>query len=261
MNRKPVVESAIIIAVFFFAFYGRKWISSTIAAPDLTLFWKVAFFYAWWVIPTLITIGLLYGFKGILREIGIERGFLTGLIFSAFVTLPMFVSSALIGQIDDSLSLASLFHETLLAGFMEEYFFRGFLFGLLFRKAGWGFIPAGVSGAFLFGLGHIYQGSTFAETLGVFIVTAMGALWFAWLYIEWNENLWIPIFLHGFMNLSWGLFEVSQNALGGWYTNFFRMITIAVSIVVTIRYHRKCGLRIRRRTLFYGFQSMAAERK
>lgn len=90
-------------------------------------------------------------------------------------------------------------------------------------------------------MGHLYQGVSFGQTTGVFIVSAMGAVWFAWLYVE-LDNLWIPIFLHVFMNLSWTLFDVSDNALGGIYVNIFRAITIALTILITIRFHKKGGL-------------------
>lgn len=113
----------------------------------------------------------------------------------------MLVSSAFIGQIPEDFKILPLLHQTLFAGFMEEYLFREFLFGILFRKLAWGFIPASILSAFIFGLGHIYQGFTFLVTTGVFLVTSIGAIWFAWLYIECNNNLWVPIFLHVLMNL------------------------------------------------------------
>ncbi len=131
---------------------------------------------------------------------------------------------------------------TLVAGFFEEYFFRGFLFGILFRKLKWGFVPASILGGIIFGIGHLYQSSTLIETIGIFAITTMGAIWFSWLYTEWENNLWVPIFLHILMNLSWILFEVSDNVLGGLYTNFFRIITIALTIIITIRYHKNKGL-------------------
>ncbi len=73
------------------------------------------------------------------------------------------------------------------------------------------------------------------ESIGVFSVTFLGAAWFAWLYVEWNNNLWVPITLHSLMNLYWGLFTLEDNALGGIWANVFRGMVIAISIVVTIR--------------------------
>lgn len=238
------------ILTFLIAIYGNRILSQyfTISIPSNYI--KIAYIYLWWILPTTLIAGLFYGFNKICHTIGIQKGFKTGFLFSIITVSPMFISSAFIGHIEEDLKLLTLFQQTLFAGVMEEYLFRGFLFGILFRKLGWGFIPASVLGALIFGLGHIYQGSTFPETIGIFLVTSIGAVWFAWLYIEWNENLWIPIFLHILMNLSWALFEISNNALGGYYTNLFRIVTIALTIIITIRYNRKRGLQINRKNLW-----------
>jgi len=77
---------------------------------------------------------------------------------------------------------------------------------------------------------------------GVFAVTFLGAAFFAWFYAEWDFNLWVPIFLHTFMNLAWTLFTVSENAAGGLAANIFRDLTIAAAIAGTILYKRREGL-------------------
>ena len=43
------------------------------------------------------------------------------------------------------------------------------------------------------------------------------------------------------MNLSWTLFNVSENALGGIYTNIFRIATIVLTVIATIIYNNKKG--------------------
>ncbi len=250
MRRKTIINSIIIIITFLISFFGRQILSHFIKISFPSAVWQVAFSYLWWIVPTVLILGLLYGFKNIASDIGIHKGVFTGLLFSIITVLPMLVSSAIIGQISEDLNLGELIQTTIFAGFMEEYLFRGFLFGILYRKTGWGFIPASILGALIFGLGHIYQGSTFLETTGVFLVTSMGAVWFSWLFIEWNENLWIPIFMHTLMNFSWVLFEVSSNALGGFYVNLFRVITIALTVIITLFYDKKTGLRINRNNLF-----------
>ncbi len=200
-------------------------------------------------LESTLVLGVLYGFKNIPENLGLNNGLITGLLFSIITVSPMIVSSSIIGKIGDNLDFGTLLHNTFIAGFFEECFFRGFLFGILFRKLKWGFIPASILGGVIFGLGHIYQGSTFIETIGIFAITTIGAVWFSWLYIEWANNLWVPIFLHTLMNLSWILFEVSDNALGGLHMNIFRIITIALTIIITIRYHKKRGLNINRKNL------------
>lgn len=249
MSRKATIDSIIVILTFSIAFYGKRILSEYYTISISSDYLKIAYSYLWWVLPTVLITGLLYGFSNIFYNIGIQTGLKRGLLFSIITVLPMLLSSAIIGQIGEDLNVLRLVHQTIFAGLMEEYLFRGFLFGILFRKLGWGFIPASILGALIFGLGHIYQGSTFLETTGVFFITSIGGIWFAWLYIEWNNNLWVPIFLHILMNLSWGLFEVSNNALGGFYTNLFRIITITLTIIITIKYNQKNGLRINSKNL------------
>jgi len=249
MSKKTIIDSIIVILTFSIAFYGKRILAEYYTIPISSEYLKIVYSYLWWVLPTALITGLLYGVRNIFYNIGIQTGLIRGLLFSIITVLPMFLSSALIGRIGADLNVLHLVHQTIFAGLMEEYLFRGFLFGLLFRKLGWGFIPASILGALIFGLGHIYQGSTFLETMGVFLITSIGGVWFAWLYIEWNNNLWFPIFLHILMNLSWGLFEVSSNALGGFYTNLFRIISIALTIIITIKYNQKKGLRINSKNL------------
>lgn len=247
--RKIVAYSVIIVLTFIIAYFGKSVLHSYVHIELPTFFLKVAYSYIWWIVPTSLILGILYGFNDLLKNLGLNKGFLIGFIFSLITVFPMIISSAIAGTIDDNLNFGELFQKTFCAGFFEEFLFRGFLFGILFRKLQWGFIPASILGALIFGFSHIYQGSTPSETLGIFLVTAMGAVWFSWLYIEWNANLWVPIFLHSFMNLSWTLFDMSENALGGGFTNLFRVITIALTIIITIRYHKKTGLQITRKNL------------
>jgi len=237
--KKKIIYSIVIILTFLFIFYGKRILNNFIEISFSSDIAKIAYYYSWWIIPVAITLSFLFGFKNIIKELRIHKGFLFGLGFSFVTVLPMFISSAIIGDIDKNLDFTSLIHKTILAGFFEEFLFRAFLFGILFRKLGWGFIPASMLGAVVFGLGHLYQGSTFTESLTVFLVTSMGAVWFAWLFIEWRENLWLPIFLHIFMNLSWILFEVSNDASGNLYTNIFRIITITLTVTITIIYNKR----------------------
>lgn len=249
MRKQIIVNSIVVVVTFTVAFYGKGILNSYFPLTFSTSLLKVASSYLWWILPSLFVIGILYGFKNIPENFGLKKGLIIGFLFSIITVLPMFVSSALIGKIAEDLDFGTLLHYTLIAGFFEEYFFRGFLYGILFRKLKWGFIPASTLGGLIFGLGHVYQGSTPLETLGVFAITSIGAVWFSWLYTEWDTNLWVPILLHTFMNLSWILFEVSDNALGGIYTNLFRAITIALTIAITIRYHKERGLKIKRKNL------------
>ncbi len=239
MNFKKYYNSLAIIGTFLFAFYGKSILFKLFGISVTDEVGNVLISYAFWVIPAIILIPILYGKENIFKELGISKGFGFGLLFGAITTAPMWISSAILGDFNSSLTPFLFLRKSLFAGFFEEILFRGFLFGLLFRKEGWGFIPAFVIGAVVFGLGHLYQGTSFSEIIGVFLITSVGAIWYSWLYIEWKENLWVPIFLHTFMNLSWVAFDVANNVLGNFGPNIFRILTIVIVTVITIRIGKK----------------------
>lgn len=142
MSRKTIIDSTIVILVFLIALYGKNILSNYFTISISSDYFKIAYSYLWWILPTVLITGLLFGYNKICDNIGIQKGFRKGLIFSIITVLPMLIGSALIGHIAEDLKPLRLIHHTLIAGFMEEFLFRGFLFGILFRKLGWGFIPA-----------------------------------------------------------------------------------------------------------------------
>ncbi len=241
MQQKRAIQSVLVILTFFFSIYGKKALNSiyniSFSSPMISMIYG----YLWWLIPPILLIGILYGFRNIFKEFNLDKNISVGFYFALISTLPMIISSYFLGEFDKNLTLTTFLHYTIIGAFMEEFLFRGFIFGILFRKLKWGFIPASMLGGVVFGIGHLYQGSNFLESFSVFIVTFIGALWFAWLFIEWKENLWIPIFLHIFMNLSWTVFNVGINAAGDSKTNVFRTITIILTIILTIVYNKKTG--------------------
>lgn len=243
--KSNLLRSALVILTFLVAYYGKRVTGFSFESVQV----NTALYYTWWIVPTALVAGLLYGFKNLPGTLGLDKSVLKGLGFAAIAVAPMFVGYAIIGQFNPDLNGFQLLRGTMFAGFFEEWLFRGFLFGILFRKLGWGFIPAGILGALFFGIAHIYQGSSLAHSAGIASVTAIGALWFAWLFIEWEENLWVPVFLHALMNLSWVLFDISDNALGDGYANVFRIITIAATVILTIRRIKSKGASINRTNL------------
>lgn len=235
------LKSMVVILIFLLAVFGKDVFQAYLPFRIGTPLLKILHAYSWWFFPGALCTGLLFGFSKIGSNLGFSPYPIKAFLFSLVSVSPMLVSSAIVGGFNENLTFLQLLHGTLLAGLMEEFLFRGFLFGLLFRKLGWGFIPAGLIGALIFGWAHLYQGTTVVETLGIFLVTFLGALWFAWLYIEWNNNLWVPIFLHILMNLSWMLFDVGENALGDILTNVFRVATIVITVLMTIRHRKQIG--------------------
>lgn len=203
-------------------------------------------------IPIYAGIVLMHRFKGFFHSLGLDKSILKGIAIPLFFTLPMFIGFAIVFSFNSGVTLNEILVKVIAAAFFEELFFRGFLFGQIFRYTRLGFVPAIILGAVLFAAAHLYQSRELATLIGVFAVTFMAALLFAWLYAEWKYNLWVPIFLHLFMNLSWMLFSVSDNALGGVYANAFRVMTIALAISFTVIYkiRKKIKLEVNRETVW-----------
>lgn len=189
--------------------------------------------------PPLIVAALLFGPGKALTALGLTasplKGFAVGfaatlLLAGVFaVTAPLQLTE----RINPAFAITAV-RGAVLPGFFEEVFYRAFLFGFLFRFAGWGFLPAALIGAVIFGAGHLYQSTDPAEAAGIFAITAIGALWFAWLYVEWDYNLWVPVSIHLLMNFWWEFFDVADTALGPASASAARLAVILISIVLTV---------------------------
>ena len=175
------------------------------------------------------------------NKLGFNRSLITGLGYATACVLPMFIGFAFLFAFNSEIEIDAILVKVIAAGFFEELFFRAFLFGMLYRYTNLGFIPSVLLGALFFGFVHMYQSTEFMELLGIFGVTFIGAVIFAWAFAEWQFNIWVPIFLHLLMNLAWDLFNVSATALGDSYANVFRLITIILIFLITIVYKKKRG--------------------
>ncbi|WP_163515734.1 CPBP family intramembrane glutamic endopeptidase [Gelidibacter japonicus] len=173
------------------------------------------------------------------EKLGLNASIVKGVIFSLICTAPMFIGFAFLFSFNHDLSLNEFLVSGIAAAFFEELYFRGFLFGLAFKYSRLGFFWSVISGAILFAAIHSYQSQEIETLIGIFLTTFLGAVIFAWVYVEWNFNLWTAIGVHFFMNVSWMLFSVSDNALGDVYANIFRIITIILIFGLTIIYKKR----------------------
>ncbi len=237
MNKK-LIFSFIIIGTYLVFYYGIRQL------PRPEDFWmRFAMFNA---LPIIITLGITYllhrGKMPLPEALGLNTPIFTAIKIAFIMTLPMMIGYGFMTNFTFSITFSTFFLGCLWAAFSEEIVYRAFLFGQLFRFGKWPFLMAGMLNALIFGFGHLYQANgDFTAAVLIFLTTAMGGLWFAWLYIEWDNNLWIPMGLHFFMNLWWSLFDVSDNAAGGIYSNIFRIATIVISIIWTIRRAKRRG--------------------
>lgn len=212
-----------------------------------------AYFVAYLLVGTPLFVATFYLHrKAFFVSLGLRFGFFKGMFIALLATLPMLVGYATTYPLNENITAGGLAQGVIFAALFEELYYRAFFFGLLFRYTGLGFFPALLLGALTFASNHLYQSGELATMSGIFITTLMGAGLFAWAYVEWNNNLWVPIFLHFFMNLFWYVFDAGDNALGPLLSNVFRYLTVAVIIIGTILYKRKKGqqLAVNRQTLW-----------
>lgn len=188
------------------------------------------------IIPMTVSLLCLHKPSDILVSMGLNKNIFKGLGFALICCSPLIIGFPLIGSFDNSLSFDRFFRTIVLAAFLEELIFRGFLFGQLYRYGKVGFVWAVIFPAVLFGLGHLYQGHSIVSSLLAFGVTALGALYFSWVYVKCDYNLWIPIGLHLFMNLCWTVFPVegNVNAVGSMMPNILRIVSILLTIALII---------------------------
>jgi membrane protease YdiL (CAAX protease family) len=204
-------------------------------------------------LPLFIGVGIIHPFKSIIRSLGLNGSLKTGIGFPLACTLPMFIGYAIVFPFNNDISGREIIVGAVAAAFFEELYYRGIFFGQLFRYSRLGFIPAITIGAIVFAVGHLYQSREISTMIGIFLTTFLGAILFAWIYAEWKYNLWVPVFLHFFMNLFWMLFSAGDNALGGLYANVFRVITIVLVIGLTVLYKLRKGekFEVNRHTLLF----------
>ena len=118
--------------------------------------------------------------------LGLESNFAKGFLVAIISVLPLYIVFPIIGTINPDLTFSLLVRKSLLPGFIEELLCRAFMFGLFFRYAKIGFFWATLFPAALFGLAHTYQGHDMISSLAAFGVTFIGAVYFSWMYAEWE---------------------------------------------------------------------------
>lgn len=244
----PLLIVVFLMVRFFFVRYINEWLE--LDTKSFTSAETLVYQAVWYLLPLLIILPLFYPLNRILPSLGLFKNPFNGFFPALILTSPMILAYPFIGSWPDWDLVQSTLILSLFAGFFEELFFRGFVFGQLFRKAGWGFIPAAALPGLFFAAGHLYQSNDVQGALTVFGVTFLGAAWFSWLFAESGYNIWLIVFLHFFMNLSWGMFSIDSTAAGSWIANIPRIITIGLSIAyILIFVRRKQKLQINRLNL------------
>lgn len=198
--------------------------------------------YGLYLAGPLAVAALLFGRRQMFAALGLTASPLPALILATACTAIVWIGYAASVSLAPLDGLAiSIARGAILPGAAEEILFRAFLFGFLYRFAGWGFLPAALLSSLVFGLEHLYQGSAALEALGIVALTGIGGVWWSWLLVEWRWNVWVPIAFHVGLNAAWETFDVADNALGPAATIVLRLACVALSVVATIVIARRRG--------------------
>lgn len=198
--------------------------------------------YGLYLLAPLGVAAVLFGRRRALSTLGIAAPPWPAVAFAAGCSGIVLAGIAATSDVAPPSALPlELVRSALLPGIAEELLFRAFLFGFLYRFAGWGFIPAALLSSLVFGLEHVYQGGDAVEALGIAVLTGIGGLWWSWLLVEWRWNLWVPIAFHVLLNAYWTVFDVADNALGTGISVVLRLACIALSVAVTVALARRRG--------------------
>ncbi|MBI3437990.1 MAG: CPBP family intramembrane metalloprotease [Proteobacteria bacterium] len=112
----------------------------------------------------------------------------------------------------------------------EEFVYRGLALGVLIRWCGWPVWLACVWPAVFFGVAHFGQGEDWGSVAGIVAITGLSGILLGWLFWRWQFNFWPPLFLHVGLNTIWEVFDLGENALGGWLGNVLRLAVVAVAV-------------------------------
>ena len=187
--------------------------------------------------------------RGAFREMGLVASPLVGLALGLVATAPMWVPGLLFGKLAADLSAQNLIFYAGVWPLGEEILFRGYAFRQLHRGAGWNLWLAAAATGLAFGAVHLgntaVQQMPLGEQFGTVALIGVGGLLYAWVFARWDDNLWVVWALHGFMNVWWNVFDMSDNPLGGMGPNVMRLLTVGAVVLLTLYRPALRGLRKR----------------
>ncbi len=204
----------------------------SVRSPAGTLLWKLC-----WVMLCFIGLYVAHRmrFHAAVRELGL-RAPLGRAGMAAFVaSVPMLVMFALTSRPSSTLAAGPLLMTSVVSPLSEELLFRGYLFLQLYRRAGWSFVAAVLTTAGAFGLAHVgalWGRGSLGQLGGEMGMIAAGGAFYSWLLVSWRDNLWVPIALHGLMNLWCGLFGCDEQ-VASLVTNIARILCVGLALVLT----------------------------
>lgn len=174
-----------------------------------------------------------FHFKKLFEISGLVKDIKKPIIFILLIFIPVFIVLYFLVGIKETNYGSSFLWNSIGGPFTEEVVYRGLAIGVLVKICNWNKFIACILPSIFFGIVHIWQGEDFTSALGIVLITALGGIYFGWLFLKWDFNIWPAVFMHIAMNSVWSIFELGENALGGQVGNINRLIMVALGVALT----------------------------
>ena len=116
----------------------RTWLNESLGQIS------ISHFLTYLLVGIPIFLGTLVMHKGKIfaESLGLDQSIFRGFLFALLCTAPMFIGFAIVFDFNAGISWNRILIAGVAAGVFEELYFRGFLFGQLFRYTRLGFIAS-----------------------------------------------------------------------------------------------------------------------
>lgn len=204
-------------------------------------------------LPIFIGVSQLANKEHFFDNIGIKGNFKEGFLFGLLTTLPMIIAYSVYFPANREFSFNNFFH-LMISVFFYEVFFRGFFFQQIYNNTKLGFLAIALSNLVIIITVRLlsYQWNSFTsyedlllilflDIINILTFSFLEISFFAWLYAEWNFNLWIVIFARFFTDLSGKVFILTENisTYTVIYKISFSIISFFIMIIFTYLHHSK----------------------
>ena len=244
-HKKEILISTIVLFTITFTYFLPKFYAYIIFGIDnyqaFPFYTKVILCHGVTLILCFLATFYLASFsiKKMFEMLGLNKGFASGFFIALTSATPLILGMLNLHGFNKGINFANIWFHGIHPGYYEEILFRGFFIGILVRYAKWNTFIAIFLSSLLFAFGHLYQAKTSLEALIIFSTAFGVAIGFYMFYKYSNWNLWLPLFLHSFMDTATTISNWHGNITMNLQDNIFRISTIVIAIYFIFRIQKK----------------------
>jgi hypothetical protein len=178
----------------------------------------------------------------IFDEIGLGRSPLIGLPVGLAMAAPLAITLYFTRHATAVVQPLHLLRLALATALADEIFYRGFALRLLIKRAKWNAVAAIVATAAFVMLARVLStvgSATPGDVAQAAVVGGATQVWFGFVFVAWQEDLWVTLALHFGLNLGWSAFEGAVvTDTGSPWTHVGRLACLVTSIALTLALRR-----------------------